>query len=217
MQRIGSAEALWRYPVKGLAPESLHTAAVTPDGLAGDRASALFVCDAGHARFEKTYRGKEQRRLHLCRSIDAALALGASECVALEARGAGPYFDAAPVSLIFDRWLDEAAMACGRRLDPQRFRPNVFARFQPRDGIEQLPAEAELVGSTLILGSVRLLAIDPIERCVTIGYDPLTAEADPAIGRAIAQQRRNVLGVYCTVQRPGTIAQGDVVFIERAS
>ena len=207
MHRIGTAAALWRYPVKGLAAEPLRSVEVGPQGLAGDRAGAMFVRDAGHVRFDRPFRGKEHHRLHLCRSIAEAAALGASEAVALEYRSDGPYFDDEAVSVIVDAWLAEAARMCGRPLEPLRFRPNVFVDAGPAAGL--FPPEASLQGAALAIGSVRLRVTAPIGRCVTITYDPLTGTADPEVGRAIAQRRGNIMGVYCAVEIGGTIAQGD--------
>ena len=190
-------------PIKGLAPEPLLAAEVGPQGLAGDRAAALFVRDEGHARSGKTYRGKEERRLHLCASSGDAIALGAAEDVALETREDGPYFDDASVSLILDRWIDEGSRLCGRPLEPLRFRPNIYVRCAPLAQLPGVPAEANSSARCCASVAYTYASTDPIARCVTITYDSQTAEADPAIGRAIAQERANVMGVYCTVERTG--------------
>ncbi len=41
MVNVGTIKALWRYPVKGMAGESLHTSEITSQGLWGDRLWAL--------------------------------------------------------------------------------------------------------------------------------------------------------------------------------
>ena len=45
---VGTIGALWRYPVKSMQGEQVGEAAVTPDGLDGDRRYA--VCDAATGR-----------------------------------------------------------------------------------------------------------------------------------------------------------------------
>jgi uncharacterized protein YcbX len=45
---VGRVGALWRYPVKSMQGEQVHEAAVSPDGLEGDRQYA--VCDAATGR-----------------------------------------------------------------------------------------------------------------------------------------------------------------------
>lgn len=203
--RIGSVTALYRYPVKALRAEPLDEADVQSDGFAGDRARALFVRSDGHARSGKTYRGKEHNLLHTVTTIDAGAALAAAAGLAVEVEDSEPhYFDARPVSLVFDRWLAELAQIAGRPIDPLRFRPNVVATA---DG-DFAAHEAELVGARLRLGAVELDVVEPIVRCVTPSYDVATGAADPQMHRFIAVDRGNIMGVYCTVVRPGTLTVG---------
>ena len=53
------------------------------------------------------------------------------------------------------------------------------------------------------------------ERCVITTVDPETAERNPAVLRAIAQQRDSCAGVYGTPVDPGRVAVGDPVVLER--
>ena len=203
--RIGSITALYRYPVKALRAEPLERADVLADGLAGDRASALFVRSDGHARSGKTYRGKEHNLLHTLTTAAAGAALAAQAGLAVEAEDSEPhYFDARPVSLVFDRWLAELAQIAGRPIDPLRFRPNVVAAADRDFAVR----EADLVGARLRLGTVELDVVEPIVRCVTPSYDVASGATDPEMHRFIAVDRGNIMGVYCTVVRPGTLAVG---------
>src|SRR6266404_9596018 len=127
MQLLGHVAAIHRYPVKSLAGEKLDSVAIEADGIAGDRAAALFVT-AGHARAGQTFRGKEHNLLHLTSDVRAAIALDEANSVAVELRRGTHFFDAAPISLLFDRWVDEVSSALGRELDFRRWRPNLFAR-----------------------------------------------------------------------------------------
>jgi uncharacterized protein YcbX len=202
---LGTVERLWRYPTKALAAEALEQIAVSSDGLEGDRRRALFVETRDHARSGKTYRGKEHERLHTVASDVAARALASERRLEVEIRGDGPYFDARPVSLIFDAWIAELEALLGMTLDPLRFRHNVHLRAAPGFALR----EADFVGKRLALGSTILRCTEPIERCVTPSYDIETGIGDPRVLRAIVQDRDNIVGIYCTVERPGLIACGD--------
>jgi uncharacterized protein YcbX len=202
----GTVAAVLRYPTKALAPETLAACVVEHDGLAGDRVAALAVA-AGHARIGKPYRGKEERRMHTFAAPGAAIAHAAANGVILEATHPGRYFDARPVSVLFDAWVAEVARLAGTRVDPLRFRANLHVACAPHT----VPSEAALVGTVLAIADVRLRVVAPITRCVTPSYDIASAEPDEAIFRAYATGRGNVVGVYCEVACPGTVSLGDTV------
>lgn len=54
-------------------------------------------------------------------------------------------------------------------------------------------------------------------RCAVITIDPLTTERNPAILRALANDRGGCLGVYGSTVQPGRVAVNDLVFNESAS
>jgi uncharacterized protein YcbX len=203
---IGTLASIWRYPVKSLRGQSLEHATITAAGIPGDRASALFI-QSGHAREGKTYRGKEHDRLHLAIGAEEAVTLGADRGVALAHRSDGPFFDAAPVSLLVDRWLDELGSLAGYPVEPERFRPNFFIRAVA----EFKSDEAALEGAELELGRALLRVRHPIERCVTTTYDPRGGRANPEILRLVATHRNAMMGVYCDVVRTGMVEIGDAL------
>jgi uncharacterized protein YcbX len=206
---LGSIERLWRYPVKSLAAQSLERARLDERGFAGDRAGGLFVATESHARHGKTYRGKEHERLHTVQSAPAAIELAAMRGVVLDVRRDGPYFDAAPVSIVFDAWIAKLEAIVHEAVDPLRFRANIYAVAAPGFGA----GEADLVGTTLAIGDVRLRCTATITRCVTPSYDIATGARDPEIARAIAVDIGNVMGVYCAVERGGEIALRDEIVV----
>lgn len=210
METLGHLAAVWRYPVKSLAGESLNEARVDIDGLAGDRTWALNVA-SGHPRTGKTYRGKEHNLLHTTNDVTRALDMGASRGVTLqlESERGKRYFDDAPVSLIFDTWIAQVESALGMQLDPRRWRPNLYARAAHGFSVQ----EADLVGSTISAGTVILRVCDTIKRCVTPTYDITTGESNGDVLDYVARARKNVMGVYCEVELTGTVRAGDPLLL----
>ncbi|MBV9148504.1 MAG: MOSC domain-containing protein [Candidatus Eremiobacteraeota bacterium] len=207
MPIIGTLRSIWRYPIKSLAAVELRDVQLNEDGIPGDRAQALIVRE-GHARLNKPYRGKEHNLLHTTAAIERAQSFAAQAGVIVEPQSNQPhYFDCASISLIVDRWLEEASDLVGYRLEPLRFRPNLFANA----AVEFNEAEGDLVGATLRIGTVELRVRKPIERCVTPTYDLTTGRSDPNILRAITQHRDTCLGIYCDVAKPGGLSIGDQI------
>lgn len=208
MQHLGELAAIWRYPVKSLASEPLESADVQADGIPGDRGSALFV-QSGHARTGKTFRGKEHNLLHTLRQPAQAARVAAESGVRVEIR-AEPgthYFDDAPISLIFDRWIAHVERALEMPLDARRWRPNLYARAAAGFAYE----ETDLLGRTIEVGQAVLRVRDTIGRCVTTTYDIETGERDDDVLLYVAQKRNNVMGVYCDVELAGTVRAGDAL------
>lgn len=209
---LGTLERIWRYPVKSLAAEPLERAGILPEGLEGDRTAALFV-RSGHVRRDKTYRGKENDRLHRIDDERNAARMARESGIGVELRDGRRYFDDAPVSLLAERWLDGVSAALGYRVEPQRFRPNFFMRSAAGFDDE----EPALIGRRLQLGDAIVRVRCPIERCVVVNYDPNGGETDPGVLRYLAQHRNASMGIYCDVERPGSATVGDhVVLLEEA-
>lgn len=207
MYEIGELAAIWRYPTKSLAAEPLQRTEVQSQGIPGDRARALFV-RSGHAREGKTFRGKEHNLLHTLHEPEQAAALAARGGVQVEVRDAQPhYFDDAPISLVFDRWIQEVEHALEMPLDPRRWRPNFYARA----ATDFTRREPDLLDHIIELGEVVLRVRDTIKRCVTTTYDVETGERDDDVLLYVAQKRANVMGVYCEVELAGTVRAGDVL------
>jgi uncharacterized protein YcbX len=205
---LGTIARLWRYPVKSLKAEPLARAAVDADGLRGDRTAALIVESPSHARAGKPYRGKESRFLHLTADPETAASYAADANVLVTLDREQPrYFDARPVSVIFDLWVRDVEALVGEELDPLRWRPNLYVTAAP--GF--VKREADLVGATLRAGGVVLRAVAAIKRCVTPTYDVATGEPLPLVLEAVANERANVMGIYCEVVTPGELAAGDAL------
>ena len=124
----------------------------------------------------------------------------------------GKVFDTFPLSLITTQTIDKIGELVGDPLDVQRFRPNILV-----DADADVPfAEDGWVGCVLHLGSVRMRVDKRDSRCVVITIDPETGESNPAVLRAVADERQGCLGVYGSTVEPGRIAVSDAVLIEPA-
>src|SRR4051812_19745128 len=227
---VGRIAALWRYPVKSMAPESLESVEVAWHGLAGDRRWA-FVQDAlVRSNFPwLTIRERTEMRafqpffadpsrpdmsVTMVRTpeadeldvVDPALAerLGGGARVIKQNRGV---FDTAPLSLITTQSVAALGGLVGRDLDPQRFRLNLLV-----EAVSGEPFQEEAwVGSELSVGGLRMRVDQKDERCVIVNVDPATLERDPRVLKTIGRERAACMGVYGAVVAPGRVAVGDTV------
>ncbi len=113
-------------------------------------------------------------------------------------------FDAFPVSVISLQTVAAVSDLVGRELDPLRFRPNIVI---DAPGLE-FPEEA-WIGREVRIGGARVRLDVRDTRCMVINFDPHTAERDPAVLRAVAQQRENCAAVYGSCVEPGEVRVGD--------
>jgi uncharacterized protein YcbX len=99
--------------------------------------------------------------------------------------------------------------ATGQRLDPLRFRANVYF-----EGTGPW-AERNWVGRTMKAGGARLEIFDETVRCEATNVNPETAQRDAAIPPTLLRVFGNAsLGVYATVVEGGEIKPGDRLEIE---
>ncbi|GJE18626.1 MOSC domain-containing protein [Methylobacterium marchantiae] len=105
------------------------------------------------------------------------------------------------VNLASVRALSEAT---GRDLDPLRFRANIHL-----DGLAPWQ-ELDWVGRELSIGPVRFRGLARTPRCGAVNVNPVTAERDANLPKAIMQHVGHVdLGIYLEVVEGGTIATAD--------
>lgn len=204
---LGTVQSIWRYPVKSLHFEALDEAEVESTGVRDDRTAAYFVGSPDRPRYGKEFRGKENPTLHLLADGPGVRAAAHHAGVDIERREGDRFFDAAPISILFDRWLTALSEHVGYAVEPLRFRPNFFAAASP----EFSDDEHALPGRILTAGTVTLRVRKPIERCAVPTYDLHGGPSDPRILRFIAQRRENVMGIYCDVVEPGAIRIGDAI------
>ncbi|KAA2211506.1 MOSC domain-containing protein [Teichococcus oryzae] len=133
-----------------------------------------------------------------------------------EARGT-PYFTEAPghaftdqkrkgISLINLASLEALQKATGLRLDPLRFRANVY--------FTGLPAWAEFdwLGQEIMLGGARLSVFKRTVRCPATQVNPSTGERDADVPRLLREHFGHAdLGVHAAVTESGKVALGDAL------
>lgn len=233
---VGRVVGLWRYPVKSMGAEVLTEADVHWNGLSGDRRWAFVRGDRVRSSFPwLTLRDCPTMSHYIPSFINpddpetsptvvqtpsgdvfdvTDPALGAELCrdgvhLIRHARG---IFDTFPLSLITTQTIAQLGDGVGKQLDVQRFRPNILV-----DAADDRPfPEDDWVGRVLRFGGVRMRVDKRDGRCVVITIDPVTAEREPSILRAVRSERGGCLGVYGTTVEPGRVAVNDIVSLEPA-
>ncbi|HEY0869970.1 MAG TPA: MOSC N-terminal beta barrel domain-containing protein [Acidothermaceae bacterium] len=227
---VGHVVGLWRYPVKSMGAEALVEADVSWNGLAGDRRWAFIRDGAVRSGFPwltlrelpelSHYRPSfvEPERPNASRTMvrtpagdefdvtDPVLAaeLGVGVRIIKHDRGV---FDTMPLSLITTQTIAGLGALIGSQLDALRFRPNLLIEASTDDAF---PEDA-WVGSVLHVGGLQMRVDARDQRCVVVNIDPATRSRNPAVLRAIANDRQACVGVYGSTVQPGRIAVGDPV------
>jgi uncharacterized protein len=226
---VGRVLALWRYPVKSMAAETLDSVEVGWAGFAGDRRWAFVRGDVPRSGFPwMTIREDSAMLEHVPRFVDEgrpdksrvvvrtpggaeldvidpelAASLGDGVRAMKQDRGV---FDAMPLSLITTQAIAELAELVGFELHPQRFRPNLL--------IESAEREDAWVGSVLRIGGMAMRVDQRDERCVIVNIDPATGVRDPSVLKTLARERSMCIGVYGSTVQQGRIAVGDAVLLD---
>jgi hypothetical protein len=202
---------IWRYPVKSMRGEPLAQAALTANGIPGDR--VVHVAAGGRVLTARTH--PRLLGLHATLGADGepqvnGQAWDATEVAALvrEAVGQdarlvreeGPErFDVLPLLVA----TDGAIQALGH--DRRRLRPNLVIEGVAGLGERQWPGRRLRIGRALI--AVRKLR----SRCVMTTFDPDTLVQDPGVLRRIAQEFGGRMALDCEVLEEGTVRVGDPV------
>ena len=213
------AVELWRYPVKSLRGERLERARFDADGIRGDRLlrvegdggmvtartrPGLLGIETGiGAEGEPLVAGEDWRSTTSTRAVSAASP--GTHLVSTADAPVGLRWDLSPVLVLTTSLVAELGV------DFRRLRPNVLI-----DGAEGRE-EAGWVGSTLTIGSARLIVTKRCERCVMTTFDPDTIEQDASVLQRINEDFDRMFGLHCEVLEPGEARRGDAVVLEPAS
>ncbi len=229
----GRVVSLWRYPVKSMGAEALDEIDVSWHGLAGDRRWAFVRDNAVHNGFPwMTIRDRSDmshyvpsftnpRRPEISPTVvrtpaGAELdvsdpALAAEVCpegahLIRQARGA---FDTFPLSLITTQTVAELGNIVGAALDVRRFRPNILV-----EATDDTPFQEDAwLGRVIRIGDMQMRVDKRDGRCAVITIDPDTGEQNPAVLKAVADERQGCLGVYGSTVEPGRVAVGDELIL----
>ncbi len=236
MDPVGKIVQITRYPVKSMRGEALTASRLSLQGLAEDRRYA-FVQTASRSDFPWLTARQVPELLRYKPAVERD---GSGEVVVRVTTPAGAEwpvdseelrqeierlsgqslfllrnnrgsYDTAQVSIISRQTILRISEESGIKENPRRFRPNFVIDLSQGGAYEEL----NWTGRILRLGESARVAITKVdERCVIITLDPDTTEASPEVLRCVAQQHRNVAGVYGAVVAAGEIRAGDPIWLE---
>lgn len=234
---LGRVSAIFRYPVKSMAGESLAVARLGWHGIEGDRRFAFrrlndksgfpwlsasklpqlllykpFGLDPNNAELLPTHVRTPEGKEYELRSDelreDVSNRYGSDVELMNLKHG---IFDEAFVSVISLGTIRGIERESGRDLDLRRFRPNVVIETNDPEPF----AEDKWVGRTLMFGDGTSGATVGVtmrdERCVMVNFDPATAERDSEVMKTVVRLNQNYAGVYGTVVSAGELRVGQVV------
>ena len=233
---LGRISAIFRYPVKSMAGESLDVAGLGWHGIEGDRRLAFrrlndksgfpwltasklpqlllykpFGLDNTAELLPTHVRTPDGKEYEL-RSDELRQEVSSRHGSEVELMNLKHgIFDEACISVISLGTVHGIERESGREVDLRRFRPNVVIET---NGAEPF-AEDKWVGGELMFGegnsgaAVRVNMKD--ERCVMVNFDPDTAERDSEVMKTVVRLNGNYAGVYGTVVRAGELRVGQVV------
>jgi len=108
------------------------------------------------------------------------------------------------VSVVNLATVRDLAEKLGRPVDPLRFRANLY--------VEGWPAwvENDWSARAMSLGEARAQVLKPIVRCAAIHVDPVTAERDIEMVKALFDLYGHMFcGIYLRVEQGGMVREGD--------
>jgi uncharacterized protein len=243
LTEIGEVEAIFRYPLKSMAGESLEVANLGWHGIEGDRRLAFRRVDDRSGfpwltatklpslvlfrpqRRENGAQGDIPTHVRTPDGIDMAV-FGEDLAAEIERRHGAPVqmmhlkngiFDDATLSVIASDTVREITRLAGVSQDVRRFRPNVLVRLL-RSGPFQ---EDEWLGNMLSFGdgddAPAIAATMRDVRCSMVNIDPDSGRPTPEVMKAVVRANENNAGIYGTVTRIGQLAVGQRAFLRAAT
>lgn len=239
---VGVVRGIYRYPVKSLAGEPIQESWIGWHGVEGDRRFA-FVKQNSRRGFP-WFTARDNPKLlqyrpyfvepdalrnsavHVLTPDGLHLPVNSPELLAemntlsrvpvyLLHNWSGIY-DAMDVSLISTASIQWIGQQSDETLPAERFRPNLLVEaFDARDFPEE-----QWLKHLLVFGdrdqSARIRINRKTVRCMVVNVQEQSAKQNPAVLKSLVEQRRNCLGVYGTIERPGNIRVGDVIRLLKA-
>jgi uncharacterized protein YcbX len=203
---------IWRYPIKSMGGERLSGAALTAEGIPGDRIVQVRD-DRGHVVTSRSRPGLLLHRGTLGADgqplVDGRLWYDpavARDVVAAAGEGASlvpdedlDRFDVLPLLVA----TDGAIAAFGH--DHRRLRPNLVIA-----GVQGL-SERAWEGRRLRVGAALVEAVTLRRRCIMTTFDPDTGAQDVEVLKKIHRELDGRLALDCQVLEPGLVTEGDPV------
>lgn len=199
-----TVKAIWRYPVKSMAGESLDAVDIGEQGLAGDR-----IVQVRNPNGKILTSRTEPRLLRYHATLDPdgnplvdgrawqSVEVGAG--ARLVRSDAEDRFDVLPLLIATD------GMIAATGYDLRRFRPNIVI-----GGVPGL-AEREWEGEQLRIGEI-VIEMEKLRlRCIMTTFDPDSGVQDTGVLKRIRDEFGGVLGLNAGVIKPGRIRVGDPV------
>ena len=236
MARVGTVAALYRYPVKSTAGETLDVAEVDRRGLVHDRTWALYTEDGrlGSGKTSRRFRkvdgllgwrsavaaGPDGERPWLAApggerhragdaATDAALTAAFGQALTLRAEESAGHHDDCGVHLVTSSALRRAGALTGAGVDARRLRPNLVLDTEG-DGF----LEDGWEGLELALGPDVVLRVGPgMPRCVMVDQDHRDVGPAAPLLRTLGREHDLLLGAKAEVVAGGTLRVGDEVHL----
>ncbi len=243
-REIAKIKAIFRYPVKSMAGESLESARLGWHGLEGDRRFALHRVGnesgfpwltAGrlpqllqYQPVNRNANGADDLPTHVIAPDGRELELRGEELQReLSAAFGSPVqmmrldqgiFDEAKVSVISAATIQAIGQAiepeAGSELDVRRFRPNLLIETLSGEPF----AEDAWVGKILRFQDHAEAAGLNVSmrdlRCAMINFDPVTGVSDPKVLKTVTRLNNTDAGLYASVVGVGTLSVGDRIFLQ---
>ena len=236
---VGTVQALYRYPVKSTAGQSLSSAELTEQGLRHDRGWAAYCDDGGIASGKRTRRFRPVIGLMGWRSrveadddvpvlispeaveyrvgdpaASTALTAAFGQRLLLRSESTIQHHDESPLHLLTTSSLAAVEGLVGAAIDHRRFRANIIVDT----GVEPKFLEDDWTGAELAVGSDVVLHVGPgMPRCVMVDQAQAGVTADPKILKSLGAQHETELGLQARAGCIGTLRVGDVVILRRAA
>jgi len=236
---IGQVEAIFRYPVKSMAGERMEFAHLGWHGIDGDRRLALRRTEerGGFPWLSATklsdlllftplqVEDGANVPTHIRTPEGKELAIFDPELAAeIENRHGAPVqmmhlrqgvFDDASISVIAVDTIREIGRLAGIDPEVRRFRPNVVVRL-----VRPTPfQEDEWLGGVLSFGDPgvgpRISVTMRDVRCSMVNFDPDSGRPNPEVMKSIVRMNDNNAGIYGTVIRPGRLAIGQTIRLQK--
>ncbi|MCA9831384.1 MAG: MOSC domain-containing protein [Dehalococcoidia bacterium] len=236
LNRIGTVSSAWRYPVKSMGGERLASAEVTLQGISADRMFAYVQATsrspfpwltgremAAILQYRPEWETGDGGRpsLFVRTPSGGRFAVGSDELKSELERESGREiyflpnyrgsFDVAAITFMTNATVNGIAELSQTPPEPGRFRMN----FYVETGGNRPFQENEWVGKVLRLGDGARVAItEKDKRCAMITLAPHGGAPVTPVLAAVARENEAYAGVYGSVLTPGTVNEGDEVFVE---